>query len=81
MEKPKKKRGRPKKSDQLDGAATGPTRPKRGRPRKKVEEPEPEPEPEPESGESEEEETENEENDTETGKRETPKLQLSIISH
>ena len=39
MEKPKKKRGRPKKVDQQQ-SDDGPSKPKRGRPRKKAAEPE-----------------------------------------
>ena len=58
-DKPRKKRGRPKKAAEAqEDASTGPTRPKRGRPPKKKA-------PEPEAGSSEESATE--ENDTETG--------------
>ena len=58
-DKPRQKRGRPKKAAEAqEDASTGPTRPKRGRPPKKKA-------PEPEAGSSEESATE--ENDTETG--------------
>ena len=61
LDKPRKKRGRPKKgTESQDDSTGGPTRPKRGRPpKKKVQEPE--------AGSSEE-DSATEENDTETGK-------------
>ncbi len=58
MEKPKKKRGRPKKSEQQQ-PDDGPSKPKRGRPRKKAAEPE--------VSSSEEDTEATEDNDEETG--------------